>query len=64
MSEDCKIVSKVVKYGKQHWQLNADGSWSVLAFGFFISTPTARTPRYSWVHVDDNKVPKKVKDMA
>lgn len=60
---DCKVVSKTIQYGKQHWRLNADGSWSVLCFGFFITTPNARTPRYGWLNVKTKDVPDDVKAM-
>ena len=55
----CKVVSKTVQYGKQHWQLNADGSWSVLAFGSF--GPSDKGLRYGWIRVSEDKVPKNVK---
>jgi hypothetical protein len=58
------VVSKTIRYGKQHWRLNADGSWSVLAFGFFITTPHARTPRYGWLNVKEGEVPKEVKNLV
>jgi len=61
MSE-CKVVSKTIRYGKQHWRLNADESWSVLAFGVF--SPRDTTPRYGWISVSEEKVPKDVKDMV
>ena len=58
---EAKVISKTVRYGQQHWRINADGSYSALAFGFFISTPNARTPRYSWIDVAEHKVPDEVK---
>ena len=32
---EVSIVSQIIRYGPQHWRLNADASWSVLAFGSF-----------------------------
>jgi len=61
---ECKVVSKTIQFGEQHWRLNADGSWSVLAFGFFITTPNATTPRYSWIPVKPENVPIEVKREA
>ncbi len=57
-----KIVSKTIKYGKQHWRLNADGSWSALAFGSF--GPNEVGLRYGWINVPKEKVPDDVKKMA
>ena len=61
---ECKVVSKTIQYGKQHWRLNADGSWSVLMYGFFINTPQATTPRHQWVSVKTEEVPEEVKSCA
>ena len=57
-----KIVSKTIQHGKQHWRLNADGSWSVLAFGSF--GPNDVGLRYGWINVPEEKVPDEVKKMA
>lgn len=56
---EAKVVSKTVKYGKQHWRLNADGSYSALAFGSF--GPNERGLRYGWIHVSSEKVPSEVR---
>lgn len=50
----CRVVSKVIAYGKQRWRLNADGSWSVLAFGSF--GPEDVGLRYGWISVSMEKV--------
>ena len=55
---ECKVVSKTIKYGKQHWRLNANGSWSALAFGSF--GPGEVGLRYGWISVSPEKVPKEV----
>ncbi len=55
---ECKIVSKTIQYGKQHWRLNADGSWSALAFGSF--GPNENGLRYGWIRVPKEKVPEEV----
>jgi hypothetical protein len=54
-----EVVSQTIKHGKQHWRLNPDGSWSILAFGSF--GPEDRVPRYGWIIVEGNKVPDEVK---
>ncbi len=54
-----KVVSKTVVYGRQHWRLNADGSWSALAFGSF--GPNDVGLRYGWIHVATKKVPSEVR---
>ena len=59
---ECKVVSKTVRHGQQHWRLNADGSWSVLAFGSF--GPEDRGLRYGWIGVPAEKVPPEVKNAA
>jgi len=59
---DCKIISKTIKFGNQHWRLNADGSWSGLAFGSF--GPNDKGLRYGWITVPADKVPEKVKALA
>jgi hypothetical protein len=55
----CRVVSKTIQYGKQHWRLNADGSWWVLAFGSF--GPNDAGLRYGWISVPEEKVPDEVK---
>lgn len=59
---DVKVVSKTIQRGKQRWQHNADGSWSVLMFGSF--GPDQVGLCYRWVSVDGDKVPREVKDLA
>ena len=59
---ECKVVSKTVRYGQQHWRLNADGSWSALAFGSF--GPNQVGLCYEWIHVPLEKVPDEVKSKA
>ena len=54
----CEVVSKTIKYGKQHWRLNANGSWSALAFGSFGPNETGL--RYGWIHVPKERVPEEV----
>lgn len=54
-----EIVSQMIRCGKQHWRLNPDGSWSVLAFGSF--GPEDRGLRYGWITVEGNKVPDEVR---
>lgn len=56
----CSVVSKVIKCGPQHWQLNANGSWSVLMFGSF--GPNQVGLKYQWMPVDTDKVPQEVKE--
>lgn len=53
------VISKVIKYGNQHWRLNADGSWSGLAFGSF--GPQDNGLRYGWIDVPNDKVPDEVR---
>lgn len=57
---EVKVVSKTVKYGRQHWRLNADGSWSALAFGSF--GPGQVGLRYGWISVPVDKVPDEVRE--
>jgi hypothetical protein len=57
---ETEVVSKTIRHGPQHWQLNADGSWSVLAFGSF--GPNDVGLRYGWIAVPTDKVPKDVKE--
>ena len=59
MSDETKVVCKTVRHGSQHWQLNADGSWSALAYGFF--GPSDVRPRYGWISISEDKVPNEVK---
>ncbi len=54
------VVSKTIKYGKNHYRLNADGSWSALAFGSF--GPEDKGLRYGWINIDNDNVPQAVKD--
>lgn len=58
----CKIVSKIIQYGKQEWWWNANGNWSVRAHGFF--SPADLEPRYGWIPVAECKVPEEVKEAA
>jgi len=55
-----QVVSKTVKYGKNHYRLNANGTWSALAFGSF--GPEDRGLRYGWIHISSDRVPQKVKE--
>ena len=57
---ECEVVSKTIRYGKQYWRLNADGSWSILAFGSF--GPNEIGLRYGWINVPTEKVPSEVKE--
>ncbi len=56
---ECKVISKVVAYGKQRWRVNPDGSWSVMMFGSF--RPGERGLHWEWVDVLTEKVPSEVK---
>lgn len=52
---EAKVISQVISYGPQHWRLNADGSWSALAFGYF--DPEQNDPRFDWISIPTDKVP-------
>lgn len=55
---ETKVVSKTVKYGKQHWRINADGSWEVLMFGSFGPNQVGLCHR--WAGINTEKVPQEV----
>lgn len=57
---EARVVSRTVKYGEQHWEKHADGSFHALAFGFF--SPRDKTPRYGYIPIAADKVPDKVKE--
>ena len=56
---NCKVVSQVVRLGKNQYRHNADGSWSALAFGSF--GPNQVGLKYGWIHIPTDKVPEEVK---
>ncbi len=58
-----KIISKSIQIGNQIWRINADESWSVLAFGFAIGNISG-IPNWHYISVPENKVPKEVKEMV
>jgi len=60
----CKVVSRVIALGRNRYRLNDDGSWSALAFGFFINKPHATLPSWQWINIPENKVPSEVKRAA
>ena len=57
---DAVVVSKTVRYGKQHWRINADGSFSALAFGSF--GPNQVGLKYGWITVERKNVPPQVRE--
>ncbi len=57
---ETKVVSQTIKRGPQHWRINADGSWHVLAFGSF--SPNEVGLRYGWIYVESERVPQDVKE--
>lgn len=57
-----KVVSKTVHLGDDAYiRVNADGSYSALAFGSF--GPNQVGLKYGWISIPENKVPEKVKQI-
>jgi hypothetical protein len=51
-----KVVSKTVHLGGDAYiRINADGSFSALAFGSF--GPNQNGLRYGWINIPRNKIP-------
>lgn len=57
-----KIVSKTIKYGNQHYRLNADKSWCVLGFGTTYNDYLK--PHHLWIPLSEERVPEEVKNEA
>ena len=54
------VCEKTIAFGKQRWRVNSKGQWSVLMWGWWPDG--GNYPSYRWERVDNDKVPKEVKE--
>jgi hypothetical protein len=51
------LCERTFAYGKARYRVDGDGTWYALFWGWF---PFGHSPRYQWVQVKADEVPKAV----
>ncbi len=56
------LSSRTYQLGPQTWQVNSDGKWFVLMWGWWPGN-TGR-PSWRWEHVQEHRVPLELREKA
>ena len=55
-----EAIGAIIRHGKQTWRVVYD-QWYVQVFGWH---PFGTIPRYSWIEIEEDRVPNEVKEAA